>query len=166
MRSEEAAPRLRVAPRRRRQTGGGEDVADRGRRDGYAELAQLANDPEVAPARVLARQAEDQLPRLTPDRRTSGTPVRIRPAAGYQPAMPAQQRLRPHQERVPAMTRQHPAQRYKQQPIVRLETRLTGLPAKNRQLVPKHENLQLLRPITPAEEHNQLQQPGKDEVQP
>src|SRR5437763_7002139 len=45
VRSEEAAPRLRVAPRRRRQAGVGEDVTDGGRRDGDAELAELADDP-------------------------------------------------------------------------------------------------------------------------
>ena len=42
---QEAAPRRRVAPRRGRQAGVGEDVADGGRRHGDAELAQLAGDP-------------------------------------------------------------------------------------------------------------------------
>jgi hypothetical protein len=41
--------------------------------------------------------------------------------------------------------RQHPAQRRKQQPVVRLELRPADLPAKSRQLMPEHENLELLR---------------------
>jgi hypothetical protein len=79
--------------------------------------------------------------------------------------MPAQQRLRAHQERVPTVLRQHPTQRRKQKPIVPLEPRSIGVPAKNRQLVSKHANLQLFRPITSAEEHDQLQQPSNDDVQ-
>ena len=79
--------------------------------------------------------------------------------------MPAQQRLRPHEEDLPVAARQQPTQRRKQQPIVRLEPRSTSLPTKNRQLMPKHEDLQLLRPVTPSEEHEQLQQPTNDHVQ-
>jgi hypothetical protein len=62
--------------------------------------------------------------------------------------MPVRERLWSHQESVPAAPRQHPAQRRKQHPVVELEPRLFDLPAKNRQLVPEHENLQLLRPLT------------------
>jgi hypothetical protein len=50
--------------------------------------------------------------------------------------------------------RQHPAQRRKQQPVVRLELRPADLPAKNRQLMPEHESLELLRSVTPSEEHH------------
>jgi hypothetical protein len=55
--------------------------------------------------------------------------------------MPAQERLRPHQESVPRAARQHPAQRRQQQSVVRLESRLPGLSAKDRQLVAEHKNL-------------------------
>ena len=72
MRSQEGAPRLSVALGRRRQPSAGEDVPDRGGRDGNAELAQLADDPQVAPARVLARKTQDQLADLTADGRTAG----------------------------------------------------------------------------------------------
>ncbi len=70
--------------------------------------------------------------------------MRIGPAARDQSAMPAQQRVRPHEEDVPAAPWQQPTHRGKQQPIVRLEARPTGLSAKNRELVTEHENLQLL----------------------
>src|ERR687887_1459556 len=69
--AQEAAPRLPVALRRRRQTNVIEDVADGGRRDSDAELAQLADDPQIAPARVLACETHDQLTHFTADRRTA-----------------------------------------------------------------------------------------------
>jgi hypothetical protein len=46
-----------------------------------------------------------------------------------------------------------------------LRTSQAHLTAKNRQLVPEHEDLQLLRAITATEEHDQLEQPAHDEVQ-
>jgi hypothetical protein len=48
---------------------------------------------------------------------------------------------------------------------MRLEPRPTSLPAKNRQLVPQHENLELLCPVTPGEKHDQLQQSADDDVE-
>ena len=56
-------------------------------------------------------------------------------------------------------------QRRKQHPVVKLEPRLANLPAKNRQLVPEHENLELLRPLATPEEHHELQQAADDDVQ-
>jgi hypothetical protein len=79
--------------------------------------------------------------------------------------MPAQQGLRLHWERVPALPRQHPTQRCKEQSIVRFEARAPDLAAKDRQFVPEQENLQLLRPIASGEEHHQLEQPAHDNVQ-
>jgi hypothetical protein len=79
--------------------------------------------------------------------------------------MPAQERLRPHEERVPAAPRQHTAQRRKQHAVRKLEPRPADLPAKDRQLVPEHEYLQLFRPITASAENDQLQQPADDDVQ-
>ena len=79
--------------------------------------------------------------------------------------MPTQQRLRTHQESAPAAPRHHPAQRCKQQPVVRLKPRLADLTAKNRQLVPDNENLELLHRVTATKEHDQLQQPAHDDLQ-
>jgi len=61
--------------------------------------------------------------------------------------------------------RQHLAQCRKQQPVVRLNPRPANLSAKDRQLVPEHENLQLLRTITSREQHDQLQQLSNDDIQ-
>jgi hypothetical protein len=79
--------------------------------------------------------------------------------------MRAQERVWPYQKGVPAPPRQRPAQRRKQHPVLRPEPRLTDLPAKDRQLVPEHKNLQLLRTITAPDENDQLQQPADDDVQ-
>jgi hypothetical protein len=46
LRVQEGAPRLPVAVRGRRQAGIGEHVTDKRGRDGDAELAQLADDPQ------------------------------------------------------------------------------------------------------------------------
>jgi hypothetical protein len=54
--------------------------------------------------------------------------------------MPAQQRLRSHQENVPATARQPSAQRSNEKPIMWLEPRLANLPSKDRQLVAEDEN--------------------------
>jgi IclR helix-turn-helix domain len=43
-----------------------------------------------SPAPVFSREPQDQLAQLAADRRSPRTPVRVRPAAGYQPAMPTQ----------------------------------------------------------------------------
>jgi hypothetical protein len=47
---------------------------------------------------------------------------------------------------------------------VKLEPRLSDLPARNRQLVSENENLQLLRTLTTPEEHHELQQAAHDDV--
>jgi hypothetical protein len=47
----------------------------------YAEPNELALDPPVSPARVLARQPQDQLAHVGGRLRTTRTTMRIRPAA-------------------------------------------------------------------------------------
>ena len=60
---------------------------------------------------------------------------------------------------------QHPGQRRKQHPVVRLEPRPTDLPAKSRQLMPEYENLQLLGPLAAPDEHDQFEQTADDDMQ-
>jgi hypothetical protein len=75
--------------------------------------------------------------------------------------VPAQQRLRPHRELVPAAARHDPAERRYDEPVARLEPGLTHLPTEDRQLVPQHENLELLRTIPANEQQQKRQQPAK-----
>ena len=79
--------------------------------------------------------------------------------------MPGQERLRPDRERSPGVAGKHPAERREQDSVVRLEAWATDLAAKDRQLVTEHENLELLRLIAAAEEHDELQHTADDDVQ-
>src|SRR4051812_25530842 len=72
-------PGLAIALRCWRQAGLDEDVADGGRRDDDAELAQLADDPQIAPAWVLLGQTYDQLTHASGDRWPARLAVRIGP---------------------------------------------------------------------------------------
>jgi hypothetical protein len=155
--AQEGAPVQLAALGCRWNTGCPEHVAHQRGGDLNPELAQLADDPDVTPAGVLARQPQDQLAHLAVDRRPAGTPVRVGPVVGDEPSMPAQKRLRPHQERPPRATRQHPAERRENQPVPRRELRPPRLPPQNRQLVTQHEDLQFLRALAAPEQHDQLE---------
>jgi len=63
------------------------------------EPDQLALDASVAPARVLARQVYHELTQLRSRWQGSRTPMRTRPTARNQLAMPTQDRRRPHEQR-------------------------------------------------------------------
>jgi hypothetical protein len=77
--------------------------------------------------------------------------------------MPAQQRLRSHQERPPRATWQHPTERSQEKPVGWRELRPPHLPPQNRQLVPQHQDLELLRALAAREQQDQLEQTaGKD----
>jgi hypothetical protein len=55
-------------------------------------------------------------------------------------------------------------QRREQHSVAKLEPRLPDLPTKNRQLMPQHQNLQLLRPLAPPQQHHQFQHAADDDV--
>jgi hypothetical protein len=71
--------------------------------------------------------------------------------------VPAQQRLRPHRKRAPRAARRDSAERRQDQPVARLQARPTGLPAKDRQLLPEDEDLDLFRTIAPGEQDQKRQ---------
>src|SRR5207244_3919790 len=59
--------------------------------DAHTQLQQFTRDPRVAPARVLPRQAQDELANATLDRRPTAGPLRLCPPAAYELSVPAQQ---------------------------------------------------------------------------
>jgi hypothetical protein len=67
-------------------------------RDVQAELGQLAADPPMAPARVLARKPQHQLTNLSRQRRPTALTGRLSPPPAYQHAMPPQHRARSHKK--------------------------------------------------------------------
>jgi hypothetical protein len=130
-------------------------------------MPSLRSSPTTltCPTWVLAREPRDEFADITAKRRSTERSIRLGPAASHEPSMPGQQRLRLDEERVPAAPRQHSAQRREKNPIAWFKTRLFDLPAKDRQFMAEYEDLQLLRPLTTAEEHDQLQQAAADDVE-
>ena len=59
---------------------------------------------------------------------------------------------------------QNSAERRQKQPVARRERRPRSLPAQNREFVPQHDDLQVLRGIPTREQHEQLQQAANDEI--
>ena len=57
-----------------------------------AELGQLAADPPMAPARILAREPQHQLPHLSRQRAAVRAGRRLPPLPAHERLMPAQQR--------------------------------------------------------------------------
>ena len=95
-----------------------QNASDGGRRDLVAELEQLALDSAIAPARVLASQAQDQFAQLIRDRRPASPRKQAegRPMLAYQLPMPAKQGRWGEEE---AAGRQSQAQSSQDQPIGR-----------------------------------------------
>jgi hypothetical protein len=94
------------------------DRPDSARRQPDAEPEEFALDPPVAPARVLAREAHDELTDVSGGRGPTGAAVRIRPAARDEFAVPPQQRRGRHeQRRLPGLPWQHAAKCRQQRPI-------------------------------------------------
>jgi hypothetical protein len=98
LRPQELAPAGAGPTRRRLQARPTEQAADAGRRRSEAELCQFPADPAVAPARVLARKPQHQLPNLRRQRRTTNPRGRLTPLPTHERPMPAQQRPRGHQQ--------------------------------------------------------------------
>jgi hypothetical protein len=94
-------PRQASPVRRGRHTRLGQHAPHRRRRNSDAESFQLANDPPVSPPRVLLREPQDQRANRRFKRRPSRLRSRVPPTASDQPAVPTQQRLRPHREARP-----------------------------------------------------------------
>jgi hypothetical protein len=76
----------------------GQQPADAGRRHSEAELGELAADPPMTPARILACEPQYQLPNLGRQARPSASAHRLSPLPADERLMPAQQRPRSHQE--------------------------------------------------------------------
>ena len=89
--AEELLPTRTRASWCRRQTGSGEDPADRALPHAVSEPGRFALNTAVTPSRVVPSQPQDQSTDVGGDRRTSGR-ARVGPMLGDQPAMPRQQR--------------------------------------------------------------------------
>src|SRR5919198_735270 len=116
----------------------------------------------LPPARVLRRQTQNQPLRLRDQWRPARPTPIVCPAAPNEGTMPAQQRRRLHQER--ARPRRQLTKRREQNTIGRSQARPPDLPAQHLQLVPQDQDLELLRPLRPTKEDQQLEQTTNDPV--
>jgi hypothetical protein len=137
---------------------------DRGRRDASPEVLQFALDALVAPGGVLSGQADDQLLGLLVQRWPARPAVRVGPGAGDQPPVPAQQRLRLHEEARPAGPGQHAADRGQQRPVGGLQPESWDLAAQDGELVAEHQDLKVGGAITTSEQGEELDGAAQREV--
>jgi len=141
-----------------------EDPADGGRADPVAELEQLALDPHVPPAVVLGGEPLDQRGDLGADRRPS-RPVRARPPAGAQAAVPAQDCTGGDQPVQTHRCWQEPDQRGEDGAVGPVEPGPGIGAAQHGDLVPQHEQLGVLGSGGPAEQDQPAAEPDEDEVE-
>jgi hypothetical protein len=143
--SQELPPCLGRPPRRGLDPRRLQDRPDSAGRDPDAEPGELALDPAVAPTRVLACQPHDQRTNTGLWSQPARPPMRIRPTTCEQRAVPATNRLRPHEQTAPPVTRKHPGQRGEDHPIPGSATRSRHLSPQHRQLVTQNQDFNLVR---------------------
>ena len=131
------------APRRGREAMAAQDRGDTGLEDGDAELLELAHDAEVALARVVSCQANDQLDGLLGQGRTAGLPAGVGPSPSNEGTMPAQDRLGCAEEGCPPVTGDQASEGADERSIRPGEAGI-GLALEHRQLVTQHEDLGVL----------------------
>jgi hypothetical protein len=129
------------------------------------ERGELARDPLIAPAGIFAREAEDELAGLSADRRSPGLACRIGPASRDELAVPAQDRARGDEERAPAPARNAPARSGEERPIGPPECRPRALAPEDRELVTKHDDLELLELLGAAGKRDKLMQSLQSDVE-
>ncbi len=148
---EEVGPARSGPPRGGTGSGRPEQAADRRRPDPDPELAQLASDPDAAPAGVLPSEPEDELTDLGIDRRPSrATGPAVRPLPPDQLAVPPEQGRRGDHEGDPAVPRNHPARRREQHPVDDPELGWTGLPLEDAELMAEDQDLEVLGAVMAA----------------
>jgi hypothetical protein len=162
--AQELAPAWPAAPRCRRQPRCQKQPPDRARRDPHTELQQLARDPRIAPARVLARQPQDELTNATLNRWPSWRTLRLCPAATHQLPVPAEQRLRRHDHPLPASRREKPSKCREEGAIGCSERRPRLLPMEHRQLMPQNNEFDVLGELAALASDEQPQHRGEREV--
>ena len=105
-------------------------------------MAELADDAQVAPTRILPRQPEDEFPNLPADGWT--TQLGVGPAATDQVAMPAQDRRGGDHQRRPSISGKHAGQQRQHRPIRGLEIHTVHLTAQHIDLMAQHCDLHLV----------------------
>src|SRR6266511_332485 len=164
LRPQELAPTRPCAPRRRLQPPSGEKAADARRRDAEAELGQLAADPPMAPARILAREPQHQLANLSRERRPSSPSGGLPPLPAHERAMPTKQRPRRHQQDAQRRPRQVTSDGRQQGSISCATLLPRNLAAENLELVTQHKQLDVFHLQAAAAPNERTKQSPNSEV--
>ena len=106
------------------------------------EAFQLADATLVPPPRVLAGEAEHPRANVPPNRWAT-TATGGRPTLRDQPAMPAEQRRRRHQERAPAAPREQSTRGCQEEAVEGRDCRPTSPTPKDGALVSQHQDLEI-----------------------
>jgi hypothetical protein len=126
--------------------------------DLLAESNKLALDASVAPGGVLPGHPQHQ----GPDRLRHGWPARslgwVGPAAGDEVGVPAQQGPRRDKPQPAQLRGQQPAQRADKRSVARIASSKYG------DLVPEHQDLDVLGCVGPGEQRQASQHPGERQV--
>ena len=127
-----------------------QDVGDASLGHPDAELSELADDAEVAPAGVLSGQAADERDGLVGKRWPARATMRVGPASLHEGPVPGEDRLRPDEERSPALPRDEAGEQSDARPIRSGEARTAHLAAQHGQLVAQHQDLGILGERRPS----------------
>jgi hypothetical protein len=165
LRAQELSPTGVGAPHRRRWDPVTlEDAPDRGGADAVAELEQLALEPHVPPARVLPRHPHHQGDQDLVDRWPPGS-FGVGPSSADEAAMPAQDRVRPDQTMGSQCSGQ-PSDERGEHGSVRPVQAWPGVgAAQDGDLVPKHEELDVLGGGRAAHQQDHSEHLREDQVQ-
>src|ERR1035441_4965563 len=134
-----------MSTRSRFETVSSKHVADTCPRDHDTEILQLTDDPEIAPARVLARETKDECDDLSIER--VGRDVlgrRIGPVSANELPVPPHQRCGRNEEGGPTLASQESRERRTNAPVSSGEPRSRHLTTEHRELVTKDRDLDVL----------------------
>ncbi|MEU4769781.1 hypothetical protein AB0H12_41835 [Actinosynnema sp. NPDC023794] len=129
-----------------------------------AELEQFALDPAVAPAGVLPRHALDQRHDGVVDRRSTGA-IGVGPLFRDQAPVPSQDGSRCHQPVLTQPSGESANQRGEHRAIGPVQRRARVGPAQHGDLVPQHQQLDVLNRGGPAEQNQPVTESDEDQVQ-
>jgi len=135
----------------RAEPGLGQDLADCALAGSMAQAGRLALDSAVSPSRVLPGQVQDQVADLLCDGRAS-SPARVGPFPFDQTTVPGEQGAGRHDPMSPQALRQQSCQCSEHTAVGPIRLRAGDLTSQYRDLMPQHQNLQILRAATTAEQ--------------
>jgi hypothetical protein len=162
--AEEVPPARPRTPRRRLKTGREQHASNRARRGAQAELQRFARDSGVAPARILAREAQHQLSHLKVDGRAAWTSPRLCPLPTHEFPMPPQKCLWRHDQPVSAPLRKQSGERRQQGTIGRPQRGAPLLPSEHDELMSQHEQLEVFGELAAPVPDEQPQQSREGEI--